>query len=45
MNKIYLDNACTCLFDERVLQAPQTMIDLLRDTYITAGDGKRAMRG
>ena len=45
MNKIYLDNACTCLFDERVLQAPQIMTDLLRDPDITAGDGNRAMRG
>lgn len=44
MNKVYLDNACTCIFDERVLQAPQTMIDLLRDPDITAGDGNRAMR-
>ena len=45
MNKIYLDNACTCLFDERILQAPQTMIDLLSDPDITAGDGNRTMRG
>lgn len=45
MSKIYLDNACTCLFDKRVLETPQTMIDLLRDPDITAGDGNRTMRG
>ena len=45
MARVYLDNACTNLYDERVLACTEVLTDLFRDQVITAGDANRTLRG
>ena len=44
MNKVYLDNACTCLVRPEVLQCCETLKALLSDPEITTGDANRQLR-
>ena len=44
MEKVYLDNACTCPVRPEVLQCCETLKSLLNDPEITAGDANRQLR-
>lgn len=44
MNKVYLDNACTCIYHPEVLSSVDILKNLLSDPNITAGDANRTLR-
>lgn len=45
MKRVYLDNACSGLFTNEVLQVPKEFVALMENDEVTAGDKNLIMRG
>jgi cysteine sulfinate desulfinase/cysteine desulfurase-like protein len=44
MERVYLDNAATCLVQPRVLEKASEFVNMLRDTALSTGDVTRMQR-